>query len=111
MSAEAYVCGELDWFDGNPTGLFPTAPKEKAVQIAKLAGGADTLASEMDQTTENKEHQWAMELSDNIYTIDDAHLDAARSVKIASLRALADDQINACARNYYLVYAKQLGRA
>ena len=29
-------------------------------------------------------------------------------MKTAALRALADDQINACARNYYLTYAKQL---
>ena len=107
-SAKAYACGELGWFDGNPTNLFPTPPKEKAVRIAKLAGGADALAKEMHQAAEKGEHQWAMEIADIINTLDGGHLDAARSVKIAALRALADDQTNACARNYYLVYAKQL---
>ncbi|MFC1580130.1 alkyl sulfatase dimerization domain-containing protein [Thermodesulfobacteriota bacterium] len=107
-SAKSYACGELGWFDGNPTSLFPTPPKEKAARIAKLAGGADALAKKMHQATENGEHQWAMELADIINTLDEGHLDAARSVKIAVLRALADDQINACARNYYLVYSKQL---
>lgn len=107
-SAKAYACGELGWFDGNPTSLFPTPPKEKAARIAKLAGGADALAKEMRQAAEKEEHQWAMELADIINTLGGGHLDAARSTKIAALRALADDQINACARNYYLVYAKQL---
>lgn len=107
-SAKAYACGELGWFDGNPTSLFPTPPREKAARIAKLAGGADALAAQMHAAMDNGEHQWAMELSDMINTLAEEHLDAARSVKIAALRALADDQINACARNYYLVYAKQL---
>ncbi len=107
-SVKSYACGELGWFDGNPTSLFPTPSREKAARIAKLAGGADALAKEMHQATEKGEHQWAMELADIINTLDEGHLDAAGSVKIAALRALADDQINACARNYYLVYAKQL---
>jgi uncharacterized sulfatase len=107
-SAKSYACGELGWFDGNPTSLFPTPPKEKAARIAKLAGGADALAKAMHQAAEKGEHQWAMELADIINTLNEGHLDVARSVKIAALRALADDQINACARNYYLVYAKQL---
>ena len=107
-SAKAYACGELGWFDGNPTSLFPTPPKEKAARIAKLAGGADALAKEMRQAAEKGEYQWAMELADIINTLDGGHLDAARSAKIEALRALADGQINACARNYYLVYAKQL---
>lgn len=106
-SAKAYACGELGWFDGNPTSLFPTPPKEKAKHIAQLAGGVDALAKEMYQAAEKGEHQWAMELADIINTLDEGHLDTARDVKIAALRALADDQINACARNYYLVYAKQ----
>ena len=107
-SVKAYATGELGWFDGNPTSLFPTPPKEKAQRLARLAGGADALAREMRQAAENGEHQWAMELADIINTLDDGHLDDARAVKIAALRALADDQINACARNYYLTYAKQL---
>jgi uncharacterized sulfatase len=107
-SAKSYACGELGWFDGNPTNLFPTPPRKKAERIAKLAGGVTALAKEMHQATQQGEHQWAMELADIINTLNEGHLDAARSTKIAALRALADNQINACARNYYLVYAKQL---
>jgi uncharacterized sulfatase len=108
-SVKAYACGELGWFDGNPTSLFPSPPKEKAARMARLAGGAGALAEEMQQAEEKGEYQWAMELADIITMLDEEGLhDAARSVKIKALRALADDQMNACARNYYLVYAKQL---
>lgn len=37
-----------------------------------------------------------------------AETEKAKQVKIISLRALADNQINACARNYYLTCAKEL---
>lgn len=107
-SVKAYVCGELGWFDGNPTTLFPTPPKEKAERIARLAGGVEALAVQMHEAIEKLEYQWAMELADIINILNDKHLDASRSVKIKALYALADEQINACARNYYLVYAKQL---
>lgn len=107
-SVKAYASGELGWFDGNPTSLFPTPPKEKAERIARIAGGVDILAEQMQKAIKKEEYQWAMELADIINTLDDKHLDTSRSTKIKALYSLADEQINACARNYYLVYAKQL---
>lgn len=106
-SAKAYAVGELGWFDGNPTNLFPTPPRKKAERMAKLAGGKDNLVKNMLTASAEGNHQWAMELADIVFTLG-ADTKKAKQVKITALRALADNQINACARNYYLTYAKEL---
>ena len=106
-SAKAYAVGELGWFDGNPTNLFPTPPKEKAERMAKLAGGKAQLAENMLTASSKGDFQWAMELADILFVLG-GDTEKAKKVKIIALRALADNQINACARNYYLTYAKEL---
>ncbi len=106
-SVRAYASGELGWFDGNPTNLFPTPAKEKAQRMAKLAGGRESLFNQMQEASEKGEHQWAMELADIIIALN-FNNDQAIQVKVTALKSLADEQINACARNYYLTYAKEL---
>lgn len=106
-SVRAYFAGTLGWFDGNPTNLFPTPPDEKAKMMAELAGGEDALFVKMNKAAEAGKHQWAMELADLLIRIG-THGKEAKSVKARALRALGDQQINACARNYYLSYAKEL---
>jgi uncharacterized sulfatase len=75
--------------------------------MAKLAGGKDNLVKNMLTASAEGNHQWAMELADIVFTLG-ADTKKAKQVKITALRALADNQINACARNYYLTYAKEL---
>ncbi|MBW1799126.1 MAG: alkyl/aryl-sulfatase [Deltaproteobacteria bacterium] len=106
-SVRAYFAGTLGWFDGNPSTLFPTSPDEKAKRMAELVGGEDVLLAKMKKAAEAGEFQWAMELADLIIRLG-THKKEATAVKANALRALADQQINACARNYYLTYAKEL---
>ena len=104
-SVKAYATGTLGWFDGNPTNLNKQAPSEEAKNFAKLAGGEDSLLQAARQALEAEDYQWAMELSDRLLTLGIAD---GRVIKIASMRAMADLEINATARNYYLLYAKEM---
>jgi alkyl sulfatase BDS1-like metallo-beta-lactamase superfamily hydrolase len=61
----------------------------------------------MKKAAEAGDYQWAMELADLVMRLG-THREEAKVVKATSLRALADQQINACSRNYYLTYAKEL---
>ena len=106
-SVRAYFAGTLGWFDGNPTNLARLSPKQTAERTIQLAGGADALLNAAEQATVSGDHQWALELSDHLIA-SNQHLAAATTVKITALRALADLEINAPARNYYLLYAQEI---
>ncbi|WP_167505831.1 alkyl/aryl-sulfatase [Desulfosediminicola flagellatus] len=106
-SVRAYFAGTLGWFDGNPTHLFPTVPREKAQRLANMAGGEKVLFENMNKAVSDKEFQWAMELADMLMLLE-KYKKEATAVKITALKALADQQRSAIGRNYYLVYAKEL---
>ena len=109
-AVRAYFAGTVGWFDGNASTLFPLGPQQEAEKIAELAGGVDSLAEKMQTASVNGEHQWAMQLADHLLQLNQ-HTERARSTKINAMRALADQQINATARNYYLLSAKELEEA
>ncbi len=106
-SVKAYVVGTLGWFDGNPTNLNRLPPKEEAAKSVKLAGGADKVLTSAQEALAEDDSQWAMELADRLIVLGD-FVPAATGVKLAAMRKMADLEINATARNYYLLYAKEL---
>lgn len=106
-SVRAYFAGTLGWFDGNPTNLANLSPQQRATRTIKLAGGAEALLKTAQQAAAGDDHQWALELSDHLIHANKlSH--AAKELKIASLRAMADREINAAGRNYYLLYAREM---
>ncbi|NKB20292.1 MAG: MBL fold metallo-hydrolase [Alphaproteobacteria bacterium] len=107
-AVRAYFSGTVGWFDGNPTNLFPLAPNDEARRIADLAGGPESLASTMEKAVNDGEHQWALELADRVALLD-GYKDRATKAKKTTLLALAENQVNANARNYYISVAKELG--
>lgn len=107
-SVRGLYAGLLGWFDGNPANLFPHSPLEKARRVSQLAGGTDRLLDAMERAVSDEDHQWALELADTLLTLG-FHSDAANTTKRNALRALADKQTNASARNYFLSSAKELG--
>lgn len=109
-SVRAYFAGTLGWFDGNPTNLARLSPKEYAENLIALAGGHDSVLSAVEYAVSNGEHQWAMTLCDQLIAVNE-HTDLARKHKVKSLRAMADMEINATGRNYYLLCAKELETA
>ena len=106
-AVRAYFAGTVGWFDGNPTNLFPLSPTEEARHIADLAGGPEVLADQMETAANDSKHQWALQLADRVVRLD-GYRDRALKVKRNALLALAADQMNATARNYFISFAKEL---
>lgn len=99
--------GYLGWFDGNATNLSPLSPKEHAARMAQLAGGPGKVLEKARSALDAKGHQWAAELADVLIMLE-WELNEALVIKADALTALADEQISANGRNYYLVSAREL---
>ena len=99
--------GRLGWFDGNPTNLNRLSPKDEARGIIGLAGGPRDVLQTATKAFDDGQPQWAMELADRLVLANELAGDAV-ALKIRCLQRLADDEINATARNYYLSAAGDL---
>lgn len=108
LAARAIFAGLLGWFDGNPTTLFPLSPLEEAQRIVSLSGGEEKVLTEMETASSNQDWQWVCELGDRIIRLGGANVKRASIIKVEALRALAENQSNAPARNYYLSCAHEL---
>lgn len=99
--------GYLGWFDGNPSNLFRLSPKAEAEGVAKLAGGVGKLMESAHDALAADDNQWAAQLADHLLAInpDDKN---AKQVKANALTNIANDMVNATARNYYLTVAREL---
>lgn len=103
-SARAFATGTLGWYDGNPTNLTSMATLERAEHMAKLAGGIDALKA----NAENAENlHWRLELCDHLIALGVP----MQLVKAKTLETLAENEINATARNTYIWAAKELRSA
>ncbi len=109
FAARAYFAGTVGWFDGNPTNLDRMSPATEAENIIALAGGADRVLETAQKAHKEGDNQWALALCDRLIAVDQ-HRGEATQIKIAALQTMADDEINAPVRNYYLVYAKELAK-
>ena len=114
-AARGYFAGEIGWFDGNPTNLFPSRPKERAALLADAMGGTERVLNLAETALAESRPQWAAELCDILLRMDSganhsgsSGAQAARRIKADALSQLAGMQVNACARNYYFSGAKQL---
>lgn len=103
-SVRSIFTGYLGWFDGNASGLAPLPALERARRMSVLAGGSETLRVRAHDAFDTGDHAWALELSDALLALD-PNDDVARAVRVGSLRALAEQQLSANARNYYLTQA------
>ena len=97
----------LGWFDGNATNLFPLPPKAEAERMAKLVGGNVKLLQAAKDALAAGDHQWAAQLADHLLAINSSD-SAAKRIKADALTGLAQNMVNATARNYYLTVAREL---
>jgi len=106
-AVKAYFVGNVGWFDGNPTRLFPLPLSEKAEVLVRLAGGEAAVWDEVNLAQQQGKHQLVLEL---LELLEGVEADPIRvtEAKLLAFRVLADQQINATARNYYLSCAKEL---
>ena len=106
-AVRAYCTGTLGWFDGNPTNLNRLSPSEEANRMVSLAGGFEAVVLAAQSAFEKEDYQWTLELADRLLVLD-ANNPSATKLKIDAMRALADLEINATARNTYLMRAKEM---
>lgn len=107
-SVRSIFVGHLGWFDGNATNLFPLAPAEEARRMVDLAGGEEALLAKANAAHDSGDHQWAAQLCDHLLALDPDNKDV-RKLKGEALVALADTQISANGRNYYMTSGTQHG--
>ncbi len=108
-SVRAIYADYAGWFDGNPTKLFPLSERERSARVIELAGGREQVLLRARRALDNKEFQWAAELTDYVLAIEGGHVEARR-LKAAALGELGERQTSAIARNYYLSAAQYLLR-
>ncbi len=97
----------VGWFDGNPTNIFPLPSADRAAKMLDMVGGIDNMLARARKAIEAGEFQWAAELADYVLAVDAGNTDA-KQLKAAALTELAERQVNATARNYYLTSALYL---
>lgn len=97
----------VGWFDGNPTHLYPLELVNEAAHIVKMAGGEEKVLAHLNSAFEDGDYQWGLQLSDYLLQLN-YKAGEVIVLKIALLRKLAAQQINAPARNYYLSFANEL---
>lgn len=99
--------GYLGWFDGNATNLFPLSPRAEAARMAKLAGGENRLLQAAQDALDAGDNQWAAQLADHLLAINSDN-SQVKQIKADALTGLAQNMVNATARNYYLTVAREL---
>ncbi len=97
----------LGWFDGNAAGLFPLSSRDRAARLLPLLGERSGVIAKAQQALAVGDYRWAAELADLILALKPADQEA-RILKADALTALAEQQMNAIARNYYLTVAQSL---
>lgn len=97
----------VGWFDGNPTNLYSLSSSQEAKQIIELAGGEEKMFEQLGKADQEGNYQWGLQLADYLLQTD-YQKTKVTDARIKLLRALAAQQINAPARNYYLSYAHEL---
>jgi uncharacterized sulfatase len=107
FAVRAYFVGTMGWFDGNPTSLGMLSPVDEAQRFIKLAGGADKVMDEVNQSRANGDYQWALQLIDRLIAVEH-DLAGVRKLKAEILREHAVSQINCPTRHYYIQSAKEL---
>ena len=108
-SVKSIFNGYLGWFSGNPSELDPLSRKERAVMISKLAGGDEILFKELNSAVENKQMQWALELSDHLMTLNYS-IDKVKELRKQALIYEASVSSNPNKRNYFLTSALELNK-
>lgn len=98
---------QVGWFDGNPTRLFPLPEVDRATRLVAVIGGVDRVIERGRAALAEGAFTWAAELADYVLVNDRTHVEARR-LKAAALAELAERQVNAIARNYYLTTAQYL---
>ena len=106
-SVKSIFNGYLGWFNGNPSELDPLTRRERAHKISALAGGNELLLKELNLAVDNKEMQWALELSDHLLALNYS-IDKVKELRKEALIYEGSISSNPNKRNYFLTSALEL---
>lgn len=98
--------GYLGWFDGDAATLLPLTENDKAEKMIALAGGENEMLQKAQTAMEEKEFQWALELSNYLLRMNPNN-ENAKNIRYESLLQLGQQQSNPNARNYFLTQARE----
>lgn len=99
-SAKSIYESYLGWFSGDVADLLPLTPNERSEKMVRMIG-RDELLSEAERALEDKEAQWALELSSYVRRVSPEDY-WARDLVRRALKMLATAENNPLARNFYL---------
>lgn len=97
----------LGWFSGDAAELSPMSRKERAEQMAVLAGGAEKLRDAGLAALESGDPRWAAELGGHLLALGEFP-DVAASIRASAFRMLASSETSANGRSYYLTQAAEV---
>ncbi len=109
-SVRAIFAGYLGWFGGNATDLSPLGREGRARRLVDLAGGREALLERAREAASAGDHQWALELADQLLVLDPEGEEAI-GIRRTALQALGEGEISANGRSYYLTQALETGGA
>ena len=106
-SVKSIFNGYLGWFNGNPAELDPLSRKDEAQKFANLAGGEEALFLAFQNAVNDKEMQWALELSDRLMALNYS-ISEVESLRREALLYIGARSPNPNKRNYFLSSALEL---
>ena len=106
-SVKSIFNGYLGWFNGNPAELDPLSRKDEAQKFANLAGGEEALFLAFQNAVNDKEMQWALELSDRLMALNYS-IAEVESLRREALLYIGARSSNPNKRNYFLSSALEL---
>ena len=99
--------GYLGWFDGDASTLLPLTENDKAKKMIALAGGETEFQNKIQSAFDEKEFQWALELTSHLLQINPNNT-FAENIRYKSLIQIGEKQSNPNARSYFLTQAAEV---
>jgi alkyl sulfatase BDS1-like metallo-beta-lactamase superfamily hydrolase len=96
----------LGWFSGDLADLDPLNLDKKSEKISNLAGGNENLFSELLRASEAEEHQWVLELSNMLVSLD-FKTEEVTQIRNHSVTQIGIYETNPPKRNFFLSSAKE----
>jgi len=97
----------LGWYDGNPANLNLHTPAESGARYVKCIGGADEVMRRADESFNEGDYRWVVELLNNLVFADPTHK-AARALQADAFEQLGYQAESGPWRDSYLMAAMEL---
>ena len=105
-SVRSIFNGYLGWFSGDLADLDPLSLNERSQKISDLAGGNTNLFSELVRASNQEEHQWVLELSNMLISLD-FKTEEVEKIKNHSVMQIGIYETNPPKRNFFLSSSKE----